>query len=315
MKKILSLGFLFLVSSLIFGQVNFIKDDLNQALTKAKAEKKYIIVDVYADWCGWCKKMDATTFKDDEVSNFVNSNMVALKLNSDVGDGVEFARKYNVTGLPTIVYLDSKGALVRVAPGYKTSSQLFSEVQPYKLKRKNVNMSEYIDARASYINTLEQNLKMDLEDGSQIAKSFEMGKDNLAFEFDQYKASFTSASPAFRSKMDVFYLLGKEKFDQVQDKIKTQNLVGQFTKNQALYLSMVLMQSGENKVEVLQIVNEHSAKSKDVDLLETKAAAQFFVGDIEDAKATIKLLGKLYKKKKMKDVPSFEILKKLVYQV
>ena len=142
MKKILSLNLLFLVSVTFFGQVNFIKDDLNHALAKAKAEKKYIIVDVYADWCGWCKKMDATTFKDDEVSNFINSNMVALKLNSDVGDGVEFARKHNVTGLPTIVYLDSKGALVRVVPGYKTSSQLFNEIQPYKLKRKNVNMSE-----------------------------------------------------------------------------------------------------------------------------------------------------------------------------
>jgi thioredoxin-related protein len=307
---------LFLLMTIVssWSQVNFIQDDLKKALDNAKSEKKYIMVDVYADWCGWCKKMDASTFKDAEVSGFVNANMVALKLNSEKGDGVAFAQKFNVSGLPTIVYLDSKGNLVRTAPGYKTASQLMKEVEAYKLKRKNVNMSEYIAERVNYTRELKTKLPLEVKDGTQIAKALEMGEKNQAYEFDSYKASFANADPLFLAKMDVFYLLGKEKYDQVQENITSQKLVSEFTQTQVLYLCMILLESGEKKMEMLQMVNEHCLKTKDANTLETKAAVQYFVGDVEDAKKTLKAVGKLYKKKKMTNVKSFQILKALVYQ-
>ncbi len=296
-----------------WAQVNFIFEDLGKALAEAKTTKKYIMVDVYADWCGWCKKMDVSTFKDSQVSNFVNANMIALKLNSEKGDGIAFAQKHNVTGLPTIVYLDSRGNLVRTAPGYKTATQLMNEIESFKMKQKNTNMLEYLEARKDYIIKLKESILLEGEIGSQLFKSLSFGEENKAFEFEQYKQNFYTQSPVFLSKMDVFYLLGKDKFDQVQSKIKSDSLSNQFSKNQSLYLALRLIENGEKKIEVLQLVNEFSNKTKDVDVLETKVAAQYFLGDLEDAKTTLKVLDKLKKKEKVYS-KSYYILKILVYQ-
>ena len=35
-----------------------------EAIARSKEDPKHIFVDVYTDWCGWCKKMDASTFVD-----------------------------------------------------------------------------------------------------------------------------------------------------------------------------------------------------------------------------------------------------------
>lgn len=54
--------------------------DMEQGIMLAQKEKKKIFVDVYTDWCGWCKKMDASTFKDAEVIKA--SIRITLQLNS-----------------------------------------------------------------------------------------------------------------------------------------------------------------------------------------------------------------------------------------
>lgn len=51
---------------------------------KAVKEKKMIMVDMYTEWCGWCKRMDKTTFSDSTVVSMVNSNFVAIKFNPEV---------------------------------------------------------------------------------------------------------------------------------------------------------------------------------------------------------------------------------------
>lgn len=304
----------FILCSFIYtnAQVNFIKDNLSQAVEKAKAEKKYIIVDVYADWCGWCKKMDASTFKDDAVSDFVNSNMVALKLNSEVGDGAEFAQKYKITGLPTIVYLDSKGNLVRVAPGYKNATQLLKEIEAFKIKRKNISMSEYLDVRKDFISLTKNELADD--DSGLMFKALTMGEENKTFEFDELKASIKVANPVTLSQMDVFNLIGREKYDQAQKKIQSENLASSFSKKQSIFLTLTLIEFGDDSIEVLQMINEHSIKTKDLDVLETKAAAQYFLGDMEDAKKTIHAHNKIQKKKKVSPSPSMEVLKTIIFQ-
>ena len=76
-------------SSLVFGQVDRKSSDeinwmtWNEVEEALKEEKRKIFVDVYTDWCGWCKQMDKTTFKDKEIINYINENFYAVKFNAE----------------------------------------------------------------------------------------------------------------------------------------------------------------------------------------------------------------------------------------
>src|SRR5690606_19582574 len=93
-------------------KINWLTIEEVEKLTKEKPRK--IFVDVYTDWCGWCKRMDATTFADAAVIDYVNENYYAVKLNAESGDnislkginttGAELARSFRVSSYPTIVF-------------------------------------------------------------------------------------------------------------------------------------------------------------------------------------------------------------------
>ena len=105
MKKLfLPLSFLFLFSVLIFSPeimaqtptadsksgpaIKWISFEEAVALNKKKP--KMIFIDVYTDWCGWCKKMDNETFTDPEVVKYINKNYYAVKLNAEQKEAINF---------------------------------------------------------------------------------------------------------------------------------------------------------------------------------------------------------------------------------
>lgn len=63
-----------------------------------KKEPKKVFVDVYTNWCGWCKRMDATTFKSQEVVNYINEHYYAVKFDAEQRETIVFkGRKYHYT--------------------------------------------------------------------------------------------------------------------------------------------------------------------------------------------------------------------------
>ncbi|MBP9152977.1 MAG: DUF255 domain-containing protein, partial [Flavobacteriales bacterium] len=56
---------------------------LEEADALRRTEPRKILIDVYTDWCGWCKKMDASTFKDPKVVAYINANYYAVKLDAE----------------------------------------------------------------------------------------------------------------------------------------------------------------------------------------------------------------------------------------
>jgi thioredoxin-related protein len=96
---------------------------------KVKQEPRMVFVDVYTDWCGWCKKMDRGTFSDPEVVKYVNKNFYAVKLNAEGKDKVTFlgktvspaelSRAMGVSGYPTIVFIDHTFQNVQPIAGYR----------------------------------------------------------------------------------------------------------------------------------------------------------------------------------------------------
>lgn len=100
-----------------------------QALAESKKTKKKIFIDVYTDWCGWCKKMDAATFSNQKLAAYVNKKYYAVKLDAESMKTFEYKGKtvserelagqiFQVTAYPTTVYLDENFDMLSPVPGY-----------------------------------------------------------------------------------------------------------------------------------------------------------------------------------------------------
>ena len=105
--------------------VHFYKGSWQEALDRAAKENKYIMVDAYTDWCGWCKVMDKETFTDPDVAAVVNENFIPVKINFEKGIGIELSMKFRVNSYPTILFFNPQGQLVHIQHGYMNPNQLF----------------------------------------------------------------------------------------------------------------------------------------------------------------------------------------------
>lgn len=110
-----------------------------EAIEKSKKEKKKIFIDVYTDWCGWCKKLDKTTFAEDHVAKYINANFYPIKFNAEMEPsvllkGVEYKfiqngnRGYHdlaaqllqgKMSYPSMVFLDEDFNLIQAIPGFQ----------------------------------------------------------------------------------------------------------------------------------------------------------------------------------------------------
>ncbi|MBN1823436.1 MAG: thioredoxin family protein [Endomicrobiales bacterium] len=104
------------------GEIEWVMS-LGEGLSAAKAEKKNLMVDFYADWCGWCKKLDRDVYSNPEVAKLAE-NFVCVKVNTDRYP-VD-AQQYGVQGLPTVMFMDSSGKVLEKVVGYRDAKYFAS---------------------------------------------------------------------------------------------------------------------------------------------------------------------------------------------
>lgn len=121
------LPFLFLLTCTLLRAegVVFFEGTWEEVLAKAAKENKYIMLDAYTDWCGWCKVMDTKTFPDPAVGEVVNENFIPVKINFEKGIGVELGMKFRVSSYPTTLFFNPQGQLVHINHGYSFKNEDF----------------------------------------------------------------------------------------------------------------------------------------------------------------------------------------------
>ena len=82
----------------------------------ARIEKKKMFLHFYADWCGFCLKMNKETFKNATVVSDLNKNFIAIRVDFDKETAI--AQKYGVMGLPANWFLTETGQPIVSIPGY-----------------------------------------------------------------------------------------------------------------------------------------------------------------------------------------------------
>lgn len=110
------------------GKIPWFTGTFDEAVAKAKAEKKLIFIDFWTTWCGWCKKLDKETYMDDSVL-LTMKDIICVSIDAESKDGAPIAKKYSITGFPTMVVLESDGSLRDQLVGYMPPTKFKEEIE------------------------------------------------------------------------------------------------------------------------------------------------------------------------------------------
>ncbi len=139
MRFIVTLVFFLVFGANVQSQSNGIHwKSIQEVESLQKQEPRKVLIDVTAEWCGWCKIMDKKTFTDRDVFEYVNENFYAVKMDYDKTgpfklNGKQYspqvlAREQNISGLPALVFINEDYSLIIPSEGYKKPKQLLSEL-------------------------------------------------------------------------------------------------------------------------------------------------------------------------------------------
>ncbi len=115
-----------------------------EAIELNEENPKKLFVDVYTDWCGWCKKMDKSTFQDEDIVKYMNDNFYPIKLNAEQKEDIVYKghtfkfvpngrRGYhelaaslldNRLSFPSFVALNEEQARITIIPGFMDANSL-----------------------------------------------------------------------------------------------------------------------------------------------------------------------------------------------
>jgi thioredoxin-related protein len=133
-----------------------------------KKQPKKVFVDVYTDWCGWCKRMDATTFTNPVIIKYINDNYYAIKFNAETKQPISLnGKEYNFVAQGNSGYHELAAQILHYQMSYPTQvyfDESLNEIFP---------MAGYEDARdfEQLINYVASNSYMS-NDYPKFKKSF-----------------------------------------------------------------------------------------------------------------------------------------------
>jgi thioredoxin-related protein len=146
-KGILITIFVIATSAILFSQEKKEKvkwHSFEEAVALSKENPKKLFIDVYTDWCGWCKKMEKETFNHPVIAKYLNENFYAVKFDAESTKPIEFAGTTFVNGgtetrnthqlaiallqgklsYPSVAYMNEEMQLLTAIAGFKTPAEI-----------------------------------------------------------------------------------------------------------------------------------------------------------------------------------------------
>jgi thiol:disulfide interchange protein DsbD len=100
----------------------------------ARLEGKPVVMDFYADWCSACKELDEKSWSDErvvaEISNFIPIKL-DLTRNNEVTES--YRNRYQIVGIPTVIFFSSSGEEIGRFGGFKSPEELLDYLQKYQM--------------------------------------------------------------------------------------------------------------------------------------------------------------------------------------
>ncbi len=100
----------------------------DSGLREAKQSGRPVLVDVYTEWCGWCKRMDRDVYSDPQVRDYLGKRYVTVKLDAEAREAASYegkqltsrtlASRFRVNSYPTTIFLRPDGQHLVKVPGY-----------------------------------------------------------------------------------------------------------------------------------------------------------------------------------------------------
>jgi thioredoxin-related protein len=171
---------------------------LTEALEKQKTQPKKIFVDIYTDWCGWCKVMSKNTFSHQQIAGYINQYFYPVRFDAETLDTIHYLGKdyvnknegkrrpthelaylltNNRPSYPTISYLDETGKLIQALPGYMD----VKKIEPFLVyfNENAFRTSPFESFKSNFENTFNDSIPngtgrvqwVSFEDAQKLAKS------------------------------------------------------------------------------------------------------------------------------------------------
>lgn len=273
MKKFLVFTLCALFALTSFAQtegVNFEHGTLQEALNKAKANKKgakLVFLDCFTTWCGPCKYMANEVFPKKEAGDYFNKKFVNIKIDMEKGEGIELAKKYAVAAYPTFLILDAEGNEIGRVVGGGELADFIKKIEAAmdvknspKYVKGIFDADKNVDNAVAYLKCLD-NAYMKADMGNFIAENLIVLKAKDIFSaqmWSYFSGNLSGKNPALlayllENKATADLYIGKEMVDKAIVNTYYSNLMtylmgrGELTKEQIQEASkMINLLSGSN---------------------------------------------------------------------
>ena len=116
-------------------EIVFANRNWKEVMAVAKKRGRFIFVDAYTSWCGPCKLLKSTTFKDKKAADYYNKNFINFSADMEKGEGPALAEKWDISAYPSLLFFNSEGEMVLKQVGYINADTLLEFGRQALLKK------------------------------------------------------------------------------------------------------------------------------------------------------------------------------------